>query len=80
MFDNKRCKKVITECYCKYVPQNKNAELYEEMAELLGIYAYKVKNKIKNFVFDVMVFKIGFEYYTKDKVNIKPYVIIGKDL
>lgn len=50
-------KKVITECYCKYVPQSKNKELYEEMAELLGIYAY-----------------------TKDKVNIKPYVIIGKDL
>lgn len=44
-------------CCCKYVPQNKNIELYEEMAQLLGIYAY-----------------------TKDKINIKPYVIIGKDL
>jgi hypothetical protein len=50
-------KKIITECYCKYVPENKNKELYEEMANLLGIYAY-----------------------TKDKVNIKPYIIIGKDL
>ncbi len=50
-------KKIITECYCKYVPENKNKELYEEITNLLGIYAY-----------------------TKDKTNIKPYVIIGKDL
>lgn len=50
-------KKIITECYCKHVPANKNKDLYEEMANLLGIYAY-----------------------TKDKVNIKPYIIIGKDL
>ena len=50
-------KKIITECYCKYVPENKNKELYEEMANLLGLYAY-----------------------TKNKINVRPYVIIGKDL
>jgi hypothetical protein len=50
-------KKIITECYCKYVPADKNKELYEEIASLLGIYAY-----------------------IKDKTNIKPYVIIGKNL
>ena len=50
-------KKIINECYCKFVPENKNKELYEEMANLLGIYAY-----------------------TKDKINIKPYIIIGKDI
>jgi hypothetical protein len=50
-------KKIITECYCKYVPENKNKELYQDLANLLGIYAY-----------------------TKNKENIKPYIIIGKDL
>ena len=50
-------KNIITECYCKHIPENKNKELYEEMANLLGIYAY-----------------------TKDKINIKPYIIIGKNL
>ena len=53
----KTIKKIITECYCKYVPENKNKELYEEMANLLGLYAY-----------------------TKDKINIRPYIIIGRDL
>lgn len=53
----KHIKKIITECYCKHVPSNKNKDLYEEMANLLGIYAY-----------------------TKDKINIKPYIIIGKEL
>lgn len=53
----KLIKKIITECYCKHVPLNKNKDLYEEMANLLGIYAY-----------------------TKDKINIKPYIIIGKEL
>lgn len=50
-------KKIITECYCKYVPENKNKDLYKEMADLLGFYAY-----------------------AKNKENIKPYIIIGKDL
>jgi len=50
-------KRIINECYCKYVPENKNKELYEEMSNLLGIYAY-----------------------TKDKINIKPFIIIGKDI
>jgi hypothetical protein len=50
-------KNIITECYCKHIPENKNKEVYEEMANLLGIYAY-----------------------TKDKINIKPYIIIGKNL
>ena len=50
-----KLKKVINDCYCKYVPKNKNENLYQELSELLGLYAY-----------------------TKDKVNIKPYVIIDK--
>jgi len=57
MAEPKIIKNTIKECYCKYVPENKNKELYEEMASLLGIYAY-----------------------TKDKKNIKPYIIIGKNL
>jgi hypothetical protein len=50
-------KKVIDDCYCKYVSKKENSELYREISELLGLYAY-----------------------TKDKKNIKPYIIIGKDL
>jgi hypothetical protein len=44
-------KKIITECYCKYVPENKNKELYEEIANLLGIYSYtKGKEHIKPYI------------------------------
>ena len=48
-------KKIIKECYCKYVSSKENEELYKEISDLLGLYAY-----------------------TKDKVHIKPYVIIDK--
>ena len=50
-------KKIIDECYCKYVSKKENNELYEELLELLSFYAY-----------------------TKGKVNIKPFIIIGKNL
>ena len=50
-------KKVIDDCYCKYVTSKKNEEMYEDISHLLGLYAY-----------------------TKDKVHIKPYVVIGKNL
>jgi phage anti-repressor protein len=53
--DPKKLKKVIDECYCKYVSKQQNEELYKEISDLLGLYAY-----------------------TKDKINIKPYVIIGR--
>jgi len=48
-----KLKKIIDDCYCKYVSKKENDELYKEISDLLGLYAY-----------------------TKDKVNIKPYVII----
>lgn len=50
-------KKVINDCYCKYVSKQQNEELYKEISDLLGLYAY-----------------------TKDKINIKPYVIIGNNI
>jgi hypothetical protein len=50
-------KKIIDKCYCKYVSKKENDELYRELSDLLGLYAY-----------------------SKDKVNIKPYIIIGEDL
>ena len=50
-------KKVIDECYCKYISAAKNRELYKELSDLLGMYAY-----------------------TKGKVHIKPFVVIGKDI
>jgi hypothetical protein len=52
-----KLKKIIKDCYCKYVSQKENGELYREISDLLGLYAY-----------------------TKEKINIKPYIIIGKDL
>lgn len=53
----KTIKKIIDECYCKYVSKKDNDKLYKELSDMLGIYAY-----------------------TKDKKNIKPYIIIGQDL
>jgi hypothetical protein len=50
-------KKVINNCYCKYVSQKKHEELYEEISNLLGIYSY-----------------------TKNKKNIKPFIIIGNNI
>jgi len=55
--DPKLLKKVIDKCYCKHVSSKENEKLYEEISELLGLYAY-----------------------TKDKVNIKPYIIIGNNI
>jgi hypothetical protein len=53
--DPNKLKKIIDDCYCKYVSKNKNQKLYEEISILLGLYAY-----------------------TKDKINIKPFIIIDK--
>jgi pyruvate/2-oxoglutarate dehydrogenase complex dihydrolipoamide acyltransferase (E2) component len=53
--DPKVLKKIIKDCYCKYVSSKENEELYKEISDLLGLYAY-----------------------TKNKVHIKPYVIIDK--
>jgi hypothetical protein len=50
-------KKVIDDCYCKYVSSKTNEEMYEDISHLLGLYSY-----------------------TKDKVYIKPYVVIGKNI
>jgi myo-inositol-hexaphosphate 3-phosphohydrolase len=51
--DPNKLKKIIDDCYCKYVSKKENEVLYKEISDLLGLYAY-----------------------TKDKINIKPYVII----
>ncbi len=51
--DPKKLKKIIDKCYCTYVSKQQNEELYKEISDLLGLYAY-----------------------TKDKINIKPYIII----
>jgi hypothetical protein len=50
-------KKIIDNCYCKYISSKKNEEMYEDISYLLGLYSY-----------------------TKDKKNIKPYVIIGEKI
>ena len=51
--DPNKLKKIIDDCYCKYVSKKQNEELYKEISILLGLYSY-----------------------IKNKVNIKPYVII----
>ena len=55
--EQNKIKKIINDCYCKYVSKKENNDLYEELSNLLGLYSY-----------------------TKDKINIKPYIIIGKNL
>ena len=50
-------KKIIDECYCKYVSKKENEDLYKELADLLGLYSY-----------------------SKNKVNIKPFIIIGNNI
>ena len=52
-----KLKKVIDKCYCQNISQQKNDQLYKEISDLLGLYAY-----------------------TKDKINIKPYIIIGNNI
>lgn len=55
--DPAKLKKVIEDCYCKHVSSENNAELYIELADLMGLYSY-----------------------SKNKVHIKPYIIIGKNI
>jgi phage anti-repressor protein len=55
--DLHKLKKIIDNCYCTHVSRKQNEELYGEISDLLGMYAY-----------------------AKDKINIKPYIIIGKNL
>lgn len=43
--DPKVLKSVIKDCYCKYVSTKENEELYKEISDLLGLYAY-TKNKV----------------------------------
>jgi hypothetical protein len=44
-------KKIVSECYCKYVSENTNKDLYEELAELLGMYSYtKGKENIQPYI------------------------------
>ena len=50
-----KLKKIIDECYCKYISKKENNKLYEEISNLLGLYSY-----------------------TKNKIHIKPYIIISK--
>ena len=44
-------KQIVSECYCKYVSENTNKDLYEELAELLGMYSYtKGKENIQPYI------------------------------
>jgi hypothetical protein len=52
-----KLKKIIVDCYCKYVTNKENNTLYSELSQLADLYSY-----------------------IKDKKNIKPYVIIDKEM
>ena len=39
-----KLKKIILNCYCKYVTKKENDTLYHELSQLSGLYSY-VKNK-----------------------------------
>ena len=54
--DPEKVKKIIKDCYCKYVSKTENEELYNEVSSLLGLYSY-----------------------ARNKINIKPFVIINKN-
>lgn len=42
--DPNKLKKIILECYCKYVTKKENDTMYDELSQLAGLYAY-IKNK-----------------------------------
>lgn len=49
--DPKKLKKIILDCYCKYVTNKENSTMYEELSQLAGLYAYvKDKKKYKPYV------------------------------
>lgn len=39
-----KLKKIIVDCYCKYVTKKENDKMYEELSQLAGLYSY-IKNK-----------------------------------
>lgn len=42
--DPKKLKNIIVKCYCNYVTKKENDTMYEELAQIAGLYAY-IKNK-----------------------------------
>ncbi len=42
--DPAKLKKIIINCYCKYVTKKENDTMYDELSQLAGLYAY-IKNK-----------------------------------
>ena len=49
--DPDKLKKIIVECYCKYVTKKENDTMYEELSQLAGLYDYvKNKKRIKPYV------------------------------
>ena len=46
-----KLKKIIVECYCKYVTKKENNTMYDELSQLFGLYSYiKDKKNIKPYV------------------------------
>lgn len=42
--NHNKLKKIIVDCYCKYVTKKENDTLYNELSQLAGLYSY-IKNK-----------------------------------
>jgi hypothetical protein len=50
-FDESTLKQIIDDCYCKYVNNNENKKLYDEIGNLLGLYSFiKDKPKLEPYV------------------------------
>ena len=44
-------KKIVNDCYCKYVNKEQNEQLYKELSDILGMYSYvKSKTKIEPYI------------------------------
>ena len=55
--DPKKLKETIVDCYCKNVSKKEHNDLYDELAELTGFYAFAKKNK--NYTPMLIINKIG---------------------
>lgn len=70
-----KLKQVIKDCYCKYVTKKENDTMYQEIADLLGLYTYtKGKTHMKPYI----VIDGKLKKPTKSTTNVQPSKTIEK--
>jgi methyltransferase-like protein len=80
----KKLKKIIDKCYCQNTTDKKNERAKLKNQRFFQFYPY-YSNKIFDFIWIEQLYKevsdlLGLYAYTKDKINIKPYIIIGNNI